>query len=70
MDPVYIHPVGMRTATDLFFCDKSANMKHPSAGHFLDLLLIIHGELIEPPVVVGLQDISGHNGGQVATGID
>ena len=27
---VYTHPVGMFTATGLFFCDKSANRKHPT----------------------------------------
>ena len=30
LDLVYMHPGGMRTATDLFFCDKSANLKHPN----------------------------------------
>ena len=37
------------------------------AGHFLDFLPIIHGELIGL-LVVDLQIISGYNGGQVAAG--
>ena len=35
LDLVYIHPVGMRIATDLFFCDKSANLKHPTGEPYL-----------------------------------
>ena len=36
----YIHPVGMRTATDQYFCGKSANLKHPNVQHVIDDLHI------------------------------
>ena len=32
LDLVYMHPGGVRTASDLFFIWKSAIMKHPSKG--------------------------------------